>query len=149
MTRAAAPVLSEELLRDLAEIEERIQAGRRLSPADEGHVYVIQFSTGVVKVGKAVRPKTRLSHHALQARVHGVSVAASWTSERHPGHGGTKRQLIDHCASQGTRIADGNKYFTGISFEDARDFAARLIAAVNGNMRATWEEAQAALDGTA
>jgi hypothetical protein len=149
MKRTATPVLSEELLRDLAEIEERIQAGRRRSPTDEGHVYVIQFSTGVVKVGKAVGPTTRLSHHALQAKIHGVSIAASWTSERHSDHSKTERRLIDYCASRGVRIAAGNEYFTGVSFEDARDFAARLIAAVNGDMRATWEEAQAALDGSA
>ena len=149
MRRAAAPVLSAELLRDLAEIEERIQAGRRRSPADEGHVYVLQFSTGVVKVGKAVGPATRLSHHTLQAKVHGVSVAESWTSERHSDHSKTERRLIDYCASRGVRIAAGKEYFTGISFEDARDFAASLIDAVGGNLGATWGEAQAALGGDA
>jgi len=150
--RNAAPVvLSEELVRDLMEIEQRIQAstGRRQDPGDWGHVYVVQFSTGVVKVGKGVNPERRLANHSLQARIHGVAITASWTSVRHADHSRTERQLIDYCANHGTRIADGNEYFTDVSFEAARDSAARLIAAVNGDMNATWEEAQAALNGLA
>jgi hypothetical protein len=148
---ACVPALSEELMRDLMEIEERIQAssGRRHVADDPGHVYVILFGTGVVKVGKAVNPRSRIAQHAMQARIHGVEIAESWTSGRHPRHGRTERQLIDHCASHGQRITAGNEYFTGLSFEAARDFAISLIAAVNGDMHATWEEAQAALDGGA
>lgn len=153
MTRrnTAPVVLSEELIRDLTEIEQRIQAstGRRQDPGDWGHVYVVQFSTGVVKVGKGVNPERRIAHHAFQARIHGVAVTASWMSARHAHHSRTEDQIIGYCVNHGTRIADGNEYFTDISFEAARDFAARLIDAVGGNLGATWEQAQAALDGGA
>jgi hypothetical protein len=126
------PALSEELIRDLALIEARIQALSRRRSADHGHVYVIEFSSGVVKVGKAANPDSRLASHDLHARIHGVQVTKSWASDRHSGYAKTERRLIKYCARLGVRIADGNEYFTDISFEAARDFAAQLVAERTG-----------------
>jgi hypothetical protein len=121
--------LDPELSRDLREIEERIQAssGRRWSPGDVGCIYVLRFSTDIVKVGKAVNPKSRIAHHGLIARVHGVTITESWASGVHRRHSATERQLIDYCKARGKRIAVGAEYFTGVPFEAACDFANQAV----------------------
>jgi hypothetical protein len=134
---------------------------------DYGHIYVIEFSTGVVKVGRTIGPARRLATHARVAQVHGVAVRRSWTSERHHGCRETERKLIDLCRRRGTQI--DVEYFQGITFEDVRaiaqllaedatasrrlasriadDKARRayldsLIAAADGDLSMTWQDAQ-------
>jgi hypothetical protein len=123
------PVLSDELLRELADIQGQIDhlSGLRRGGADVGHVYVLRFTTGVVKVGKAVNPATRIAAHRRHAQIHGVAISDGYVSDVHPYHSRTERQLIDYCAQQGSRIAEGNEYFTGVEFDAACDFADRIV----------------------
>ncbi len=90
-----------------------------------GHIYVIEFSTGVVKVGKTISPQGRLATHSRAARIHGVDILRSWVSVRHPGCGATERQLIWLCRRRGASIEA--EYFQGIPFEDVRAVAQLLV----------------------
>lgn len=160
-----API-SDETLRRLMAIElkiraadERARESRRQSVAefDAGCIYVIEFASGMTKVGKTANADSRLSTHARHAEVHDNPIVRSWVSRRHPGCSTTEKLLKRFCALAGTRKT--GEYFTGVRFELPQDYALRLarqarngdrldepFAAVNGDMSKTWEQAQAALD---
>jgi hypothetical protein len=117
------------------EQEAKIQAASRRGAVGEyispppaepgcGHIYVIGFDSGTVKVGRTINPKQRLATHARIARVHGVTVRDSWTSDRHLGADETERQLIAFCCRWGSQI--DAEYFRDIAFENARAFAQLL-----------------------
>jgi hypothetical protein len=173
--RTRPPLSKEELAvygemeRQIAEADARdhVARGHRRALTDDGHLYVIEFSTGLVKVGRTEIPKNRLTTHAKNAKAHGVDVARSWVSDRHAGHSISERQLIRFCAKIGTRVT--GEHFSGLdfgmtcraasTFADAQQTAYeqrvdrerfayldRLLAAVNGDESKTWAEAQAALD---
>lgn len=145
--------------------EKAAAAAARRRSAAEGYVYAIRFTTGTVKVGETARPEGRLKDHAKAAEAHGIGIDKAWTSKKHAGYHDTEQKLIDFCTWLGVPVAGVTEHFTGI---DAHEFdglcafsqltvgnllrqayLAKLIAAVNGDMHATWEEAQAALDSGA
>lgn len=140
-----------------ADVEAAIARRRRAAVVDDGHVYVVQFGSGVIKVGKSTSPAGRLLTYAKNARVHGNTIAQAWVSDRHTQCSGTERKLIDLGAQLGTRLS--REYFTGLDFEAVREYAQRIVldrrrreylerlaGAVGGDMSATWECAQTALD---
>lgn len=123
---------------------------------DPGHLYVVAFDSGVIKVGKAGNAESRLAAHAKTGLIR-----ASWTSPRHLDCSKTERQLIAFCNEYG-HLYGGREYFTGIAFDHAcayaflvvrnvlrRAYLDSLIDAVNGDMTATWAQARRALGETA
>lgn len=154
----------------------QLEARRRLRElrgmVDGGYLYVVEFSSGSIKVGKAMNPASRLASHANYAQVHGAAILRSWTSRGHPGYSGTERQLIAFCKRRSTQTF-GKEYFQGVTFEAARDFADlatqlaldaetysqlveldrkrrvyldALIKAADGNLDMTWQQAHDRLD---
>jgi hypothetical protein len=125
--------LSEELLRNLNEVQQQIEVltglghGAHSRAGDVGHLYVLMFSTGVVKVGKAVDLNSRIATHKYHAKIHGVTIADASGSDAHPQHSKTERQLIDFCLREGVRIDAGTEYFTGVEFETVCDFADQVV----------------------
>lgn len=132
----------------------------RCAPA-VGQLYVVEFTSGVIKVGKAIRAETRIANHALYARVHGGDVSRSWASDRHSGYDATEQRLIAGCKAMGEH-AFGREYFRGLAFERAcnfagmvvldrrrRDYLDSLIAAVDEDLSVTWLEAQRRANGGA
>lgn len=88
-------------------------------------VYVLQFSSGTVKVGQTKSPESRLSQHAEEARRHGCTVVQSWVSPPHVGHGANEKALIKFCATRWAK-ATGSEYFAGASFEQTVEYAKSL-----------------------
>ena len=95
--------------------------------ADGGYLYVAEFSTGIIKVGKAKIPAIRLARHARHAQIHNVVIRRSWTSPGHPGHSGTERNLIDFCKRRGDQVVGRGEYFRGVTFETAQKYAHLLV----------------------
>jgi hypothetical protein len=63
--------------------------------SEEGaFVYVIQFSSGVVKVGYTRNPAQRLKQHADAAKRHGGGIAKYWVSQPHAQANENERCLI-------------------------------------------------------
>lgn len=121
--------VSAELLADLLAIEKRIEAATTSAAAarqqlrrefDPGHIYVIEFDSGVIKVGKTADPVGRL-------RAHGFAgfVRRSWFSERHIECGQSENALLAFCRKVG-QLHGGREYFVGLSFERAQMFAEAL-----------------------
>ena len=92
---------------------------------DVGHLYVVEFTSGVIKVGKAVGPKSRIASHSKFAAIHGDGIVRSWSSERHHGYSDSERDLITFCKKRGSRVF-GHEYFRDVTFDDARIFAGLL-----------------------
>lgn len=96
--------------RDSYEAGLRAETAEFLARWAPGHVYVIEFSSGVVKVGKAKDPKARLAAHAHLARIHGGALRASWASRELIAYAGAEQELIRLCSKRG-RLVAGREYF--------------------------------------
>jgi hypothetical protein len=89
------------------------------------HVYVIRFTSDVVKVGWSQKPHDRLKAHNVAARVHGGQIAEQWISKPHAAASANEKALIAFCAQRASSVA-GAEYFTGISYSDVVEFAKTL-----------------------
>jgi hypothetical protein len=135
MTRArSGPGMSDEAMGALVAIAEKIAAYNARSRElrhqmrrefDPGYIYVVQFSTGVVKPGKAVDAERRLEHHARLAEFHGAPIVRKWISEYHLGISKTERRLLRFCEETGQQLS--GEYFTGPLFDAARDYGQRVV----------------------
>lgn len=91
-----------------------------------GHVYVLEFSSGVIKVGLTGNPRQRLDQHAKTAKVHSIAIMRSWFSPRHTDFQGNETKLIDYCTQAFGPPVVGNETFKGDHFEPAKSFAESL-----------------------
>lgn len=147
------------------EQERRIQActadARRLREEckrlfDPGQLYVVEFDSGIVKVGRAGNAEARLAAHAKTG-----FIRSSWQSLRHPHCSKTERQLIAFCNEHGS-LHGGREYFRDVEFEVVRTYADLIVRnalrreyldelaeAADGDESMTWQEAHERLTGEA
>lgn len=90
-------------------------------PVGEGYIYVVAFSTGVVKVGQTEDPKQRLYAHQSKAGAFGVGTVSYWISPPHWNFKENETQLIKLCSEVSARSR--LEYFHEVSFDQAADFA--------------------------
>jgi len=107
----------------MADVERLLAQKRAL-----GFVYVVEFESGAIKVGKSTNPTIRLRSLATMAAVHGTQVSRQWTSPKHAGFATSERRLIGFCKQHG-QLARGREYFHALKFELVREFADSLMAA--------------------
>ncbi|MEU2789063.1 hypothetical protein [Streptomyces sp. NPDC007100] len=94
----------------------------------EGHVYVVSFESGLIKVGRSKSPTDRLRKYRQEGVIHVNPVAESWVSPLHAKWSDNEEQLIRFCEANGTMASNGyrGEYFTGLSFEQVRSYAEGL-----------------------
>jgi hypothetical protein len=90
----------------------------------EGFVYIVQFSTGVVKVGQTIRPQVRLAKHRRDAAALNVAVIDVWVSSPHRNYLANEKKLIGFCARTGRQVK--REYFRGTDLTSVRRFAESL-----------------------
>ncbi|MFI6595013.1 GIY-YIG nuclease family protein [Nonomuraea sp. NPDC050536] len=91
-----------------------------------GHyVYVVQFNSGTIKIGRTGNPASRLKSHATAARPHGIFVAAQWLSQPHPLARRNEIQLVEFCHTHFKSTNDG-EYFMDARVDDVIAFAETL-----------------------
>lgn len=100
-------------------------------------LYVVAFTSGTMKVGRAANVASRLQDHIRDAAVHGHDLVASWTSEPHSNFRETEQALIDFCSAHWSAVA--REYFRDADFDEAVAFAKAL----------PYRASQAAEDGAA
>lgn len=88
-------------------------------------VYVMQFSNGVIKIGRTSNFERRKHQHGAAAQAHGHDVVASWASAPHHNVVATERALVEAMLAAGG-VQRGREYFSGVSFEEACRHAAAL-----------------------
>lgn len=65
----------------------------------EGHIYVVGFANGVVKVGLTRDPDRRIRAHIRHGKSLGVGIEAIWVSTPHKEASSNERELIDSIAA--------------------------------------------------
>jgi hypothetical protein len=90
-----------------------------------GHIYIIEFSGNIIKVGFATNPEERLRTHASDGAALGHSIERSWISSRHASADANEQRLIVFCVGRSSR-RHRSEYFSGVSFDEVHDFAKGL-----------------------
>src|SRR5262245_9251231 len=103
-----------------------------------GQLYVIEFSTGTVKVGKSGRGGKRIDEHISDATKYGAAVLNQWISPVHAGYDLTETELIARCAAEGEQIK--REWFRGLPFARAVALAEAVIAEREGVREGASEE---------
>jgi hypothetical protein len=95
-----------------------------------GHLYVIRFANGIVKVGRSATPTARVQVHKAEAERHGNALAEHWTSPAFEGFDVAEATLIGWCAARaGTLPHAGREWFSGLDYLAAVGEATRLADA--------------------
>lgn len=103
-------------------------AAQQMSKKDQ-HVYVIEFESGRIKVGRSRNVKQRTGQIASIAAAFDESIARTWSSDVHSQAIENEEAMISFCSKRGMQSA--REYFTGIKFDDVVAFAQSLPAYVN------------------
>lgn len=90
----------------------------------EGFVYVITFSTGVVKVGQTIDLRRRFAEHRRDAEAYNVVITNYWVSCAHVNYLDNEIELIGFCDGFGARAK--REYFHDINFDVVVRFAVGL-----------------------
>lgn len=84
-----------------------------------GHLYVLELSDDLVKVGFAGFPDGRIAQHRFDLGKRGVQITRSWVSPKHFEAYLNEELLIAACAELGAEARFGKEWFSGLRFEDA------------------------------
>jgi hypothetical protein len=82
-----------------------------------GHVYVLAFDNGTVKVGQTQNASQRLSSHRSIAKGFGLTVTKEWVSPPHVGWRANEDALKAIATDLGG-TPTSQEYFNGIDFDD-------------------------------
>jgi prevent-host-death family protein len=111
-----------------------------------GHIYVLELTGGLTKVGYAMIPAQRLGQHARDIRGHGREILRRWVSPKHVEAGLNEEALIASCLRLGGRphgsggSDKAREWFSGLRFEDVIAAAESLpFTAYDGNDRSIEE----------
>jgi hypothetical protein len=96
------------------------------APEGSGYLYVIQFSSGTVKVGRATWPAQRLNDHRRYGWAFGVVIWRVWISAQHPSCEVTEDRLIRFAASIATGDRARREFFHGADFDQLVRYAESL-----------------------
>lgn len=86
-------------------------------------LYVVLFSTNVIKIGKSSNGFSRVKSHISQAQCFGVKTLQFFI-EKNPTI--TEENLIQFCNQHGT-LHHGNEYFTDLNYDLVVNFVRRKI----------------------
>lgn len=89
----------------------------------ERFVYVVEFASGIVKVGYTDYPERRFRELAWAT---GDVITQTWASPLHLNGVENERQLIFFCAREGRKVGRTYEFFTGVDFEKVVSFAGGL-----------------------
>lgn len=80
-----------------------------------GHLYVVRFADGLVKVGCGTAWEPRVHRHVGEGARHGNLWKSMWTSTVMPGMAAAERELIGWCERQAGAEKLGREWFHGLS----------------------------------
>jgi predicted GIY-YIG superfamily endonuclease len=103
------------------QVRQREDIRRRL----ERYVYVIEFTSGTVKVGQTASPQKRVAQHDKAAQAHRHSVVRSWVSAPHFEYATNETALIAFCEER-WKVAAGREAFEAADFDSVVEYAQGL-----------------------
>lgn len=116
---------SEWFARDEMGVAIKFAPGRAAKDSYLGFVYLLEFDTGVIKVGKAVDPRRRLQAHKSSAEAMGRRLVAAWVSRPHGNYAANERALIASFTHRSSQVIRA-EYFVGVGITEARRIAQAL-----------------------
>jgi hypothetical protein len=91
----------------------------------ERYVYVLEFSSGTVKVGQTGNPANRFKEHGNAAAAHGHTITRTWVSAPHIEFRENETALISFCADRWA-AASGREAFEGAALDAIVEYAQGL-----------------------
>lgn len=91
----------------------------------ERYVYVLEFTSGVIKVGQTRNPLNRFKEHANAARTHGHAITRSWASLPGIEFHENELALITFCSERWT-VTSGREAFDSADFDTIVEYAQGL-----------------------
>ena len=82
------------------------------------NVYIVEFDTGIIKVGKSRNTASRIKRHSDEAKKYGVSITKSYTKNN---SSILESDLIQFCKLNST-VYYGNEYFKDLNFDSVVNF---------------------------
>ncbi len=95
---------------------------RKQRDSEVASLYVVEFSTHVVKVGRSANPTARIEAHRRAAAKFGVSITQTWVSEPHPDSTPREAALIAFARLRYPQ-SGGDEYFEAADFDAVVEFA--------------------------
>jgi hypothetical protein len=93
----------------------------------EGVLYILEFSDGLIKVGRSTKPLQRVETHIGTLRKYAQSeLVRGWLSPFHADHVETEAALIE-CGHRLATSVRGNEFLVGACFADLVSFAGTLL----------------------
>lgn len=99
------------------------EVGRTKSRGIDGYIYIIRFSTGVVKAGKSSNPRGRIGAHLNDAQKFNAEIDQLWLSVRHRNYSENEKMLLSRMGDP----SHGFEYFSGMSFEEVVETAESFL----------------------
>lgn len=91
----------------------------------EGHLYILRFSTNVIKVGQTLDLQRRVREHRRDAEAFGAVIVDYWFSPAHQNYLENEVELILGCDESATWRSK-REYFQGIDIDEVIEFACGL-----------------------
>lgn len=122
------------------------QALERLRRDIERYIYVVEFTSGSVKVGQTGNPNKRIGQHSMAAQAHGHSASRTWVSGPHIEYVANEAALIAFCEERWS-VAVGHETFEAADFASILEYAQGLPYGriAEGELRARSAERASAL----
>ncbi len=95
---------------------------RKATAFKDGGLYVILFSTGMVKIGCSKEPRTRVREHTQDAWCYGIDTLDSWCGPVRPDILPCEAALANAVALFASE-SRAREYFRGVDFNHAVDLA--------------------------
>jgi hypothetical protein len=86
---------------------------------------VVEFDSGLIKVGRTDHPRQRIRNHLGNATLHGNRVTAVWLSPAHEGFAKNEALMIEFGQREGTATRR-NEYFEGLTMAQIVAYARTL-----------------------
>ena len=87
----------------------------------EGRVYAALFSDGWLKVGRGRDARARINSHIGTSSMRGAKFVRSISSGLLADSGAAENALIAYCSERGCNV-HGREWFTGIDFDEVKEF---------------------------
>ena len=93
-----------------------------------GHLYVLEFSDGSIKIGHANTPGKRVTSSAREVAGRcGVTLTQKWVSEAHEGSEMNEKKLAHWACCCGRPVFGFRELFTEVSFTQAVEAAQQVM----------------------
>lgn len=89
-------------------------------PEDLGHIYLVLFASGRVKLGHAKNPDHRISTHVYNGACLGNAVLRTWISPRVPDSGSVEQLALAEVRPLASSVFK-REWFDGVDFDIAVD----------------------------